>query len=598
MSIASAGTGPVVFTNKARCRDCYRCVRVCPVKAIRMHEGQANVVQARCISCGTCVRECPQRAKSYRHDLGRARELFLPGVRVAASLAPSFAAVFPAWQRRHLPSALRRLGFAYVGETAIGAYHVAVATAAAVAAKPRQAHICTACPAVVRLVERYHPQQVTNLVPVVSPMLAHARHIRQSQPDSDVRVVFIGPCVAKKAEADRPEHEGLVDCVLTFRELGAWFRQEKIDLAACEESDFDESPQGAARLFPLEGGSLRTSGWAADMLADSVVTASGYEDICTVLDSIAEGNGPQVVEPLFCLQGCINGPAMPGDHNVFFYRQEVLGYAADAAPAGEEQTPPADLAAHYAIDTGDIEPPITEEQIRGVLLMTGKAREEDQLNCGACGYASCRDKAVAVIRGMAEPEMCIPHMKRLAEQRVDRIIETSPNGIVVLDEHLRILNMNPAFQKFFMCSEALHGQSIACLMDPEPFQRLATGQEQRVEMTVEHKKYGLVCHEILYPLRDEQQYVGIMVNVTHHQASQQKLDHLRAQTVIQARELLEHQIEMAQRLAQFLGENTAKGEDLVEKLLLLTEAGEGNGNGKTAGQDVRQVYGAGRHGGK
>ena len=330
MSIAP-GIGPVVFTNKARCRDCYRCVRVCPVKAIRMHEGQANVVPRRCISCGTCVRECPQGAKSYRHDLVRARELLVPGVRVAASVAPSFAAVFPAWQRRRLPSALRQLGFAYVGETAVGAYDVAAATARVVAQRPRQTHVCTACPAVVHFVERYRPEHVGKLVPVVSPMLAHALHIRRILADSGkIRVVFIGPCVAKKAEADRPENEGLVDCALTFGELTEWFQQEKIDLAACEESDFDERPRGAARLFPLEGGSIRTSGWTADLLADGVVTASGYEEICTMLDSVAPGGAGRVIEPLFCKQGCINGPAMPSDRNVFLCRGDVLDYAAQS----------------------------------------------------------------------------------------------------------------------------------------------------------------------------------------------------------------------------------------------------------------------------
>ena len=613
MSTAPA-IGPVVFTNKARCRDCYRCVRVCPVKAIRMHEGQANVVSQRCISCGTCVRECPQQAKSYRHDLGRARELFGPGVRVAASVAPSLAAVFPAWQRRRLPSALRQLGFAYVGETAIGAYHVAAATAQVVEKRPGQTHVCTACPAVVRFVECYRPAQTGSLVPVVSPMLAHARHIRQQwADDADVRVIFIGPCVAKKAEADRPENEGMVDCALTFVELAEWFQLEQIDLAACEETDFDEIPGGAARLFPLEGGSVRTSGWTADLLAETVVTASGFEEICTVLDSIVPGGAPQVIEPLFCRQGCINGPAMPGDRNLFLRRGDVLHYA--VTPAGNslairnalrgipnkgdegnaaEGVPDSirrsSLAARFIAESIDSDLEVNEEQIRKVLAMTGKAKTEDQLNCGACGYPSCRDKAVAVLRGMAEPEMCIPHMKRLAEQRVDRIIETSPNGIVVLDEHLKILHMNPAFQKFFMCSEALCGQPIACLLDPEPFVRLASGQEKQIEMTTEHKKYGLVCHEILYPLREENQYVGILVNVTNHRASQQKLDHLRSQTVIQARELLDHQIAMAQRLAQFLGESTARGEDLVEKLMMLAdEVGEGKAESKP--QTLREIYG-------
>jgi PAS domain S-box-containing protein len=582
----------VLFTNKARCRDCYRCVRVCPVKAIRMHEGQANVVESRCIGCGTCVRECPQGAKSYRHDLDRAVRLIASGVPVAVSVAPSFAAAYPAWQRRRLPSALRRLGFAYVGETALGAYHVARQTAAIAAARPERSHICTACPAVVRYVERYRPELVEHLVPVVSPMLAHARHIRARMP-GEVRVVFIGPCVAKKAEAERPEHAGLVDCVLTFAELDEWFRGEAIDLSACEESDFDETPEGDARLFPLKGGSVRTSGWSTDLLAGDVVAASGFDNIGTVLDGLLTEGAPRLVEPLFCSQGCINGPAMIGHRNSFLGRSDVLSYAsAQQGRAPEDRSYP-ELTARFHGCSADVEQPVTEEQIRHVLEMTGKARDTDQLNCGACGYATCRDKAVAVIRGMAEPEMCMPHMKRLAEQRVDRIIETSPNGIVILDEHLHILHMNPAFRRFFMCSDAVYGQPISYLFDPEPFERLASGQEQLVERTIEYRQYNLVCHEILYPLREERQYVGILVNVTHSRSSQEKLAHLREQTVLQARELLEHQIQMAQRLAQFLGESTAKGEDLVEKLLLLTEedssriAKRDQGNG---GQWLRDTY--------
>ncbi len=559
----------VVFTNKARCRDCYRCVRVCPVKAIRMHEGQAYVVDGRCIACGTCVRECPQGAKSYRNDTERAERLFAPGVQVAASVAPSFAAAFPDFQRQRLPSALRQLGFSYVGETAIGAYHVAAQTASFVAAQPERRHICTACPAVVRYVERYRPELISALVPVVSPMLAHARHIR-GRLAGEVRVVFIGPCVAKKAEAERPEHTGLVDCVLTFAELAEWFQRKGIDLSACEESEFDEGPEGPSRLFPLEGGSVRTSGWSTDLLAGDVVATSGFGEVCTALDGLLVPDTPKIVEPLFCLQGCANGPAMLDDRNILARRSDVLGYASTHPGRMPDGQFHGDLAAQFKSQAAD-ETPITEEQIRHVLEITGKPREEDQLNCGACGYANCRDKAIAVIRGMAEPEMCIPHMKRLAEQRVDRIIETSPNGIVIVDEHLRILHMNPTFRKFFMSSDAVYGQPISYLMDPEPFVRLASGQEQVIEMVVEHKRYNLTCHQILYPLPEERQYVGIFVNVTNSRANQEKLDQLRAQTVLQARELLDHQIHMAENLARFLGASTAQGENLVEKLMLLTE---------------------------
>jgi PAS domain S-box-containing protein len=542
------------------------------------------------------VRECPQHAKSFRNDVDRTTRLFAPGARVAASVAPSFAAFFPRWQQRRLASGLRRLGFCYVGETAVGAYYVAQQTAAAAAARPTSPCISTACPAVVRYVEIYRPDLVANLAPVVSPMIAHAKHIRQRLGD-DVKVVFIGPCVAKKGEADRPEYDGLVDSVLTFIELAEWLEREGIDLSACEESDFDDVPEGHSRLFALQGGCVRTAGWMADLLSSEVVAASGFDDVVAALDGLDEDGGPHILEPLFCPQGCINGPAVASLRNLVARRSDILQYAAQAAEtipiAPAASLSPLDLAVRYQIPLVERELPVSEEEIRRVLEMTGKARREDQLNCGACGYASCRDKAIAVIRGMAEPEMCLPQMRRLAEQRVDRIIETSPNGIVILDDQLKILNMNPAFRKFFMCSEAICGLPISYLMDPEPFERLATGQEGPIDVTIEHRKYGLVCHEILYALRDERQYVGIFVNITKGRKSQETLDRLRAQTVAQARELLDHQLQMAEQIARFLGESTARGEDLVEKLMVLAEEGEnGNGNTSTNGgsQWLRDTY--------
>ncbi len=214
---------------------------------------------------------------------------------------------------------------------------------------------------------------------------------------------------------------------------------------------------------------------------------------------------------------------------------------------------------------------IDHRRVQSILKRIGKERPEDHLNCGACGYASCRDKAIAVTRGLAEPEMCMPHMKRLAEQRVDRIIETSPNGIVILDQRLQILNMNPAFRRFFKCSDATCGQSVSCLMDPEPFERLVAEQLEQLELTLEHKNYGLVCHEILYPLPGERQYVGIFVNVTRSQSHERELTRLKAQTVMQAHELLEQQIRMAETIASCLGENTAKSQALLDQLVQLAD---------------------------
>jgi len=562
----------VVYTNKAQCRDCYRCVRVCPVKAIRMHEGQAYVEPSRCLACGTCVRECPQGAKSVRDDVEIARRLVESSSKVAVSLAPSFAAAFPAWQHGRLVSALRRLGFAYIGETAIGAAHVAQATAKIVHQHSNRSHLCTACPAVVSYVERYQPNLVDALVPVVSPMLAHARHIRQTMGDR-VKVVFIGPCVAKKAEAERPEYRGLVDCVLTFVELRRWLEAEKIDLAACEESAFDEKPTGDAQLFPLEGGCVRTMGWSTDILDARVLAISGFDEISDAFAALDETAQPTVIEPLFCARGCVNGPAIDTDRNTFSRRKRVLDYAR-GSDKEEAKVTNIDLTATFERMPLDQEQPVSEEAIRHVLNKTGKAAEENQLNCGACGYANCREKAIAVIRGLAEPEMCMPYMKRLAEQRVDRIIDTSPNGIVILDERLQILGMNPAFRRYFHCSETLCGRPISLLMDPEPFEQLASGTKQLVEKTVNYEKYNLVCHQVHYPLPEDKQYVGIFVNVTNTQSSQRKLDELRTQTVLQARELLSQQMHLAETVATALGENTARGEALLDRLMLLAEQQE------------------------
>ena len=559
----------VVYTNKARCRDCYRCVRVCPVKAISMHKGQAFVEEDRCLACGTCIRECPQGAKQFRNDIERAVRLISSGKPVSVSLAPSFAAAYSDWERKRLPSALRKLGFSYIAETAIGAYQVAIATAQYVSEHADKAHVCTACPAVVSYVERYQPDLVDTLVPVVSPMIAHARHIK-AKLGPDTKVVFIGPCVAKKAEADRREYEGMVDCVLTFRELAEWLERDEISLAACEESDFDEEPEGEARFFPVIGGSIRTSSLSTDVTSSEVVSVSGVEEVRAVLESLRDDPRPIVIEPLFCLQGCINGPAMVSDANIYERRQDLLKYAGEH-PGKEGHAPDAEtLHTGFTSTKLDEDKPIREEDIKRVLALTGKLTPEDELNCGACGYNSCRDKAIAVLRGLAEPEMCIPYMKRLAEQRSDLIIETSPNGIVILDEKLTIIAMNPAFRKFFMCSEACLGKPISYLMDPDPFERLISGEEEVVEMTARHDRYKLVTHQIMYALREQRQYVGIFVNITSTHDSQKQLDKLRAQTLSQARELLEHQISMAQKIAQFLGESTAQGEQLVENLMEMT----------------------------
>ncbi len=579
----SSSFSQVVFVNKAICRDCYRCVRVCPVKAIKMHDGQASVIPERCISCGTCIRECPQSAKTFRNDLELAVRLLDSGDRVACSLAPSFAGFFPAWQRRRIPSVLRRLGFSYVGETAIGAFYTALASAKYIRRRgAREPQILSSCPACVDYIVRYQPQWARYLVPVVSPMIAHAKHVRRHL-GADTKVVFIGPCVAKKIEGYSYNNDGRIDCVLTFNELHQWLQNEHIEISGCEESDFDEHPRGAARYFPLEGGCVKTAGWTANMLDETIIAVSGFSN---VKHSVEESRPGQIIEPLFCPHGCAGGPANGDKHEVFEARFNILEYAKeeleakdvnhkiaeeiekDSVLSPEEEKFLDTLTTQFEIPRMPKKKDITEQQIRDVFEKTGKSLPEKQLDCGACGYPTCRDMAIAVIEGYAETEMCVPYFKMLAEQRFDRVIETSPNGILVLDEHLNILSMNPAFRQYFQCSNAVCGKPVSYLMDPEPFERLAATKSTEVlDLTVEHPNYNLVCHEYFYALPEEKQYIGIFMNITGMRLSQTNLDNLRERTIAQARELLEQQIQMAETIAMTLGENAARAESLLENLM-------------------------------
>ncbi len=388
------GAQQIVFTLAARCRDCYRCLRACPVKAIRMKNGQAYVDEQRCIACGTCIRECPQQAKSFRQDVETVERLVESGRFLAASIAPSFAAVFNGWQRKRLPAALRALGFGYVGQTSQGAYQVSAHTARLLEQDESKTYVATACPAVVNYVEKYRHDLVADLLPLASPMAVHGRMLKRLH-GQDCAVVFIGPCVAKKSEILRPAVAGSIDCVLTFKELAAWLEKRGIDLSRCEESDFDEKALRDAQLYPLPGGSIKCAELEDDGLSRRIVRIDGMHNIREVLTPSPRDSKYALIEPLFCNQGCINGPGINIDKNTFERRREIIEYnqetsAQDSPPLLQ----PGDLLRTSFKKDLDL-PPVSEEEIQAILESTGKSDPQQQLNCGACGYDTCRDKAIA-----------------------------------------------------------------------------------------------------------------------------------------------------------------------------------------------------------
>ena len=550
----------VIYTEFAHCQDCHRCIRVCPVKAIRISNGQARVTDELCIHCGSCVRECPQHAKVIAPSLAKVKQLLRDHPTVAVTVAPSFAALFSGWSARRLPSALRLLGFSYVAETAEGAQVVSEETMKLL----DHGNITTACPAVVNYIEKYKPELIPQMLPVVSPMIAHGRMIKERLgPES--KVVFIGPCAAKKQEAMRPELRGAIDEALTFVELIQWLEEEAVDVAACPESNFDNAGDfNTARLYPLQSGLLKTCELETDISSSEILHISGPDELISLFDSSMHQQY-KLIEPLFCAGGCINGPAFPGEKNLFMKKQSLLEYVNRQKQIKISiPRPVVSTGTEFNKEEAVIFDDVEENLIQMALERTGKGDLQQQLNCGACGYDTCREKAIAVVRGLADPEMCLPYMRRLAQQRTDKIMETSPDGIIILDGDLRLIHMNPSFQKMFFCNNGILGRRITYLLNGDGFEKLARGEQEQFEAI--RSKYGVKYHEILYALRGENQYVGIYSNISQVKFDDSQIDLIKRQTLEHVKELLDHQISFSQQLAHFLGKNTAQSEDLVRQI--------------------------------
>lgn len=406
--------GPLVSTIKERCRLCYTCVRECPAKAIRIVGGQAEVLANRCIGCGNCVRVCSQRAKRVYNEVGRVEQLLRSGERVAALLAPSFPAEFSDIGYEFVVGMLRALGFHQVHEVGFGADLVARQYRQLLAGTGHQRFIATTCPAIVGYVERYMPNLVGRLAPIVSPMVATARALHHIH-GGDLRLVFIGPCIAKKGEAESDRVRGDVDAVLTFTELRELLRTRAIKAEMITPSEFDPPHAAQGALFPISRGMLQAARIQEDLLSGDVVAAEGQSDFIQVLKDFEGGDLDARLVEVLCCKGCIMGPGY-SDRAAPFRRRAmvsrfarrrtsmVLDHWQDQYPALADL----DLTCQFTLYDQRLAAP-SDGQLSEIMSRMGKVDPEDELNCGACGYETCREHAVAIYKGLAENEMCLPY---------------------------------------------------------------------------------------------------------------------------------------------------------------------------------------------
>jgi signal transduction histidine kinase/ferredoxin len=404
-----------ITTVTERCRMCYACVRECPVKAIRITEGQARVIAERCIACGNCVRVCSQHAKLLRSSVDEARALIASGREVAAIVAPSFPAEFPGAGGAALAGTLRALGFTYAAEVSFGADLVAREYARLLAEDPERRWISTTCPATARYVERHAPAQTAALAPIVSPMIAMARVMRKLHGET-LAVVFLGPCIAKKLEAQDPEVAGEVDVVLTFGELRQMLAEGGVAFGDATARDFDPPHGGLGGLFPVSRGIVRAAGMDEDLLTGEVIATQGRRHLVEGVREFAAGDlGARLLEAL-CCEGCVSGPGMTSERSLFQKQAQVRAHVAARLHALDRENWEAQMTLFESVNLRRewhahdqrIGTP-QRETVEAILARMGKASASDELNCGACGYDSCVAHAVAIHENLAETAMCLPH---------------------------------------------------------------------------------------------------------------------------------------------------------------------------------------------
>ena len=404
-----------VTTIRERCRMCYTCIRECPAKAIRVKDGQAEVIPDRCIVCGNCLRVCSQQAKQYPDSVGDVDALLAGSGKVVACLAPSFPAEFHEISESLLVGMIRKLGFDDVCEVSFGADLVARAYRRVLDADDGQRYIATSCPAVVSYIERFYPHLVPSLLPIVSPMVATARAVRRLHGE-DVSVVFIGPCVGKKMEADSNRLAGDIDAVLTFGELRRMFRCQGVEAESVSESDFDPPHGGLGGLLPIGRGMLQVAELPEDLKSGEIVAVEGHSHVREAVKEFSAGDlGARLLEAL-CCEGCIMGAGIDNRLPLFNRRRRVRQYVCRREQRIDRDTwqftmagmDDLDLTRSFSVED-QRKPAPAPEQIRTILAGMGKHGLEDELNCGACGYDTCREHAVAIHQGLAENAMCLPH---------------------------------------------------------------------------------------------------------------------------------------------------------------------------------------------
>lgn len=547
--------------KKARCKNCYKCLRECPVKAIEVTNHQAKIIEDRCILCGRCTEVCPQNAKYVHSEKESVKALLASGEKIVASVAPSFVGSFGADDFSVMKIALAKLGFRDAEETAVGANAVTERYAEDLKSGKYKNYITSACPAIDRLIQIYYPKALPYLANVDTPMIAHAKMLKKRW--ADAKVVFIGPCIAKKREGFESD---VVDGVLTFEDLRDLFAEKGIDLNTIAKFDYGvKEENNKARYYPINRGIIKS--FQNFEKNYEYVSVDGVSRVMEVLENIDNLSG-MFLEVNACEFGCVNGPCSLQEAGSALKRTaEVRRYANRNEGLPEVVLKPnLDFTKSFPRLRNKARP-ASEREIDAILRSTGKYKPEDELNCGACGYATCREKAWAVVNGYAPVDICLPYMRERAESMSYEIIQNSPNGIAIVDGDLKLVDINLKAMELWGIEERdVKGRDLVDFFNPTDFVIALSEGKNLTRKKVKIDKTNRFAEMTISLLKEHKMMFCIMKDITEGVNYDEKLRKMKLETVETTDEVIKKQMRVAQEIASLLGETTAETKVALLKL--------------------------------
>ena len=561
----------IIDFKATKCKHCYKCVRNCEVKAIMIKDERAEIMPDKCILCGKCMQVCPQSAKTLVSDLNTVKGYIANHIPTVVSIAPSYMGLLKYKTIGQINAALRKLGFADVRETSEGAAMVTAEYARLLEEGEMETIITTCCPSVNDLIEIYYPQLVPYMAPVVSPMIAHGKMLKEEL-GPNVKVVFLGPCIAKKKEAGDVRHDSCIDAVLNFNDINRWLNEEEITIEDCEDIPFRHLDPKVNRLYPVTNGVVN-SVLATEEKKDGyrkfyVHGARNCIDLC------------ESIEMNMCSGGCIKGPTVEDESISRFKVKLDMEETIEKDPAIKSEVEEIVNKISFQkifMDRSPREPMPTEAQIQEILKKTGKTKPEDELNCGACGYSTCREKAIAVFQKKAELGMCIPFMHEKAESLSNLVMETSPNIVLIVDKDMKVLEYSAVGEKYFgkTRQEALN-MYLYEFIDPSDFQWVYDSHQNIHGKKVTYSEYNFSMLQNIVYIEKEDVVLATFIDITKEEELAKQEYEKKLETIDLAQRVIHKQMMVAQEIAGLLGETTAETKTTLTKLCrsLLDEGSE------------------------